>query len=172
MLRNAAARFARNIENMSGGRMRIIVDASGRHKAPLGVFDMVRSGAYEMGHTASYYYKGKDPATIFFTTVPFGTPTEMNAWYYYGGGLELLNEVMRGTISLLSLLEIRTYRWVGGLGGRLSLEDLKGLKMRIPGHAGEVVGKVGMKPMSIPLGELYTALERGTIDAVVMGGTC
>ncbi len=80
MLHNAAARFARNVEVMSGGRMRIIVDAPGRHRAPLGVFDMVRSGAYEMGHTASYYYKGKDPATTFFTTVPFGmTPTEMNA---------------------------------------------------------------------------------------------
>ncbi|MDH5480943.1 MAG: hypothetical protein OEX11_09320, partial [Nitrosomonas sp.] len=83
-----------NVEKMPGGRMRIIVDAPGRHKAPLSVFDMVRSGAYEMGHTASYYYKGKDPATNFFATAPFGmTPTEMNAWYYYGGGMALLNKV-------------------------------------------------------------------------------
>lgn len=172
MLHNAAARFARNVENMSGGRMRIIVDAPGRHKAPLGVFDMVRSGAYEMGHTASYYYKGKDPATTFFTTVPFGmTPTEMNAWYYYGGGLELLNEVY-ARHNIVAFPAGNTHLQMGGWFRKeiQSLEDLKGLKMRIPGHAGEVVGKVGMKPMSIPPGELYAALERGTIDAVEWAG--
>jgi len=172
MLHNAAARFARNVESMSGGRMRIIVDAPGRHKAPLGVFDMVRSGAYEMGHTASYYYKGKDPATTFFTTVPFGmTPTEMNAWYYYGGGLELLNEVY-ARHNIVAFPAGNTHLQMGGWFRKeiKSLEDLKGLKMRIPGHAGEVVGKIGMKPMSIPPGELYTALERGTIDAVEWAG--
>ena len=172
MLHNAAARFARNVEVMSGGRMRIIVDAPGRHKAPLGVFDMVRSGAYEMGHTASYYYKGKDPATTFFTTVPFGmTPTEMNAWYYYGGGLELLNEVY-ARHNIVAFPAGNTHLQMGGWFRKeiKSLEDLKGLKMRIPGHAGEVVGKVGMRPMSIPPGELYTALERGTIDAVEWAG--
>lgn len=172
MLHNAAARFARNVEVMSGGRMRIIVDAPGRHKAPLGVFDMVRSGAYEMGHTASYYYKGKDPATTFFTTVPFGmTPTEMNAWYYYGGGLELLNEVY-ARHNIVAFPAGNTHLQMGGWFRKeiKSLEDLKGLKMRIPGHAGEVVEKVGMKPMSIPPGELYTALERGTIDAVEWAG--
>jgi len=65
MLHNGAKRFASNVEKMSVGRVRIIVDTPGRHKAPLGIFDMVRSGAYEMGHTASYYYKDKDPATTF-----------------------------------------------------------------------------------------------------------
>lgn len=172
MLHNAAARFARNVENMSAGRMRIIVDAPGRHKAPLGVFDMVRSGAYEMGHTASYYYKGKDPATTFFTTVPFGmTPTEMNAWYYYGGGLELLNEVY-ARHNIVAFPAGNTHLQMGGWFRKeiKSLADLKGLKMRIPGHAGEVVGKVGMRPMSMPPGELYTALERGTIDAVEWAG--
>ena len=172
MLHNAAVRFARSVEVMSGGRMRIIVDAPGRHKAPLGVFDMVRSGAYEMGHTASYYYKGKDPATTFFTTVPFGmTPTEMNAWYYYGGGLELLNEVY-ARHNIVAFPAGNTHLQMGGWFRKeiKSLEDLKGLKMRIPGHAGEVVGRVGMRPMSMPPGELYTALERGTIDAVEWAG--
>ncbi len=172
MLHNAAARLARNVENMSDGRMRIIVDAPGRHKAPLGVFDMVRSGAYEMGHTASYYYKGKDPATTFFTTVPFGmTPTEMNAWYYYGGGLELLNEVY-ARHNIVAFPAGNTHLQMGGWFRKeiKSLADLKGLKMRIPGHAGEVVGKVGMRPVSMPPGELYTALERGTIDAVEWAG--
>jgi TRAP-type mannitol/chloroaromatic compound transport system substrate-binding protein len=172
MLHNAAARFASNVEKMTGGRMRIIVDAPGRHKAPLGVFDMVRSGAYEMGHTASYYYKGKDPATTFFTTTPFGmTPTEMNAWYYYGGGLALLHKVY-SRHNIVAFPAGNTHIQMGGWFRKEinSLNDLKGLKMRIPGHAGEVVEKVGMKPVSIPPGELYTALERGTIDAVEWAG--
>tara|TARA_R110002073_G_scaffold34100_6_gene101618 strand:+ start:1108 stop:2166 length:1059 start_codon:yes stop_codon:yes gene_type:complete len=168
MLHNAAARFASNVEKMSGGRLRIIVDSPGRHKAPLGIFDMVRSGAYEMGHTASYYYKGKDSATTFFTTTPFGmTPTEMNAWYYYGGGLELLNKVY-ARHNIVAFPAGNTHIQMGGWFRKeiKSLKDLKGLKMRIPGHAGEVVEKVGMKPVNVPPGELYTALERGTIDAV------
>ncbi len=168
MLHNAAARFADNIRKMSDGRMQIIVDAPGRHKAPLGIFDMVRSGAYEMGHTASYYYKGKDPATTFFTTTPFGmTPTEMNAWYYYGDGLVLLNKVYERH-NIVAFPAGNTHIQMGGWFRKeiKSLGDLKGLKMRIPGLAGEVVGKAGMKPISIPPGELYTALERGTIDAV------
>ncbi len=71
--------------------MHIKIDSSGKHKSSLGIFDMVRSGTYEIGHTASYYYKGTLPT--FFTATSFGmTPTEMIAWYYYGGGLELLNE--------------------------------------------------------------------------------
>lgn len=168
MLHNAATRFARNVEVMSGGRIQIIVDAPGRHKAPLDILDMVRSGAYEMGHTASYYYKGKDPATTFFTTTPFGmNPTEMNAWYYYGGGLELLNKVYAGH-NIVAFPAGNTHIQMGGWFRKeiKSLKDLKGLKIRMPGHAGEVVGKAGMKPVSIPPGELYTSLERGTIDAV------
>lgn len=168
MLHNAARRFAENVMTMSGGRMQIIVDAPGRHKAPLGIFDFVRTGVYEMGHTASYYYKGKDPATTFFTTTPFGlTPTEMNAWYYYGGGLELLHKVY-ARHNIVAFPAGNTHIQMGGWFRNEinSLDDLKGLKMRIPGHAGEVVERVGMKPVSVPPGELYTALERRTIDAV------
>jgi TRAP-type mannitol/chloroaromatic compound transport system substrate-binding protein len=168
MLHSAAKRFAENVGKMSGGRMQIVVDAPGRHKAPLGIFDFVRTGAYEMGHTASYYYKGKDPATTFFTATPFGlTPTEMNAWYYYGGGLELLNKVY-AKHNIVAFPAGNTHIQMGGWFRNEihSLEDLQGLKMRIPGHAGEVVEKIGMKPVSVPPGELYTALERRTIDAV------
>ena len=168
MLHNAAARFARNVEVMSGGRFSIIVDSPGRHKAPLSILDMVRSGAYEMGHSTSYYYKGKDPATTFFTTTPFGmNPTEMNAWYYYGGGLELLNKVY-ARHNVVAFPAGNTHIQMGGWFRKeiKSVQDLKGLKIRMPGHAGEVVGKAGMNPVSIPPGELYTALERGTIDAV------
>lgn len=168
MLANAAVRFARNVEKMSGGRIQIIVDSPGRHKAALGVFDMVRNGAYELGHTASYYYKGKDPATTFFTTTPFGmTPTEINAWYYYGGGLALLQKVY-ARHNIVAFPAGNTHIQMGGWFRKeiKSLKDLKGVKMRIPGHAGEVAGKAGMKPVNVPPGELYTALERGTIDAV------
>jgi len=168
MLHNAAARFARNVELMSGGRFSISVDSPGRHKAPLAVLDMVRSGAYEMGHSASYYYKGKDPATTFFTTTPFGmNPTEMNAWYYYGGGLELLNKVY-ARHNVVAFPAGNTHIQMGGWFRKeiQSVADLKGLKIRMPGHAGEVVSKAGMSPVSIPPGELYTSLERGTIDAV------
>ncbi len=172
MFHNNVHRFANNVEKMSAGRMRITVDSPGKHKAPLGIFDMVRSGAYEMGHTASYYYKGKDPATTFFTTTPFGmTPTEMNAWYYYGGGLELLAEVY-ARHNIVAFPAGNTHLQMGGWFRKEihSISDLKGLKMRIPGLAGEVVSKVGMKPISIPPGELYTSLERGTIDAVEWAG--
>lgn len=168
MLHNAAQRFADNVKKMSGGRMDITIDAPGKHKAPLGIFDMVRSGSYEMGHTTSYYYKGKDPATTFFTTTPFGmNPTEMNAWMYYGGGMELLNKVY-ARHNIVAFPAGNTHIQMGGWFKKevKSLKDLKGLKMRIPGHAGDVVERVGMKPTSIPAGELYTALERGTIDAL------
>lgn len=168
MLHNAAVRFARNVELMSGGRFSIAVDAPGKHKAPLAVLDMVRSGAYEMGHSASYFYKGKDPATTFFTATPFGmNPTEMNAWYYYGGGLELLQKVY-ARHKVVAFPGGNTHIQMGGWFRKeiRSVNDLKGLKIRMPGHAGEVAGKAGMNPVSIPPGELYTALERGTIDAV------
>lgn len=168
MLHNAAARFARNVEVMSGGRFSITVDSPGKHKAPLAVLDMVRSGAYEMGHSSSYFYKGKDPATTFFTTTPFGmTPTEMNAWYYYGGGMELLQKVY-SRHNVVAFPAGNTHIQMGGWFRKeiKSIQDLKGLKIRMPGHAGEVVGRAGMNPVSIPPGELYTALERGTIDAV------
>jgi len=168
MLHNAATRFAKNVETMSGGRFSIIVDAPGKHKAALSILDMVRSGAYEMGHSSSYFYKGKDTVTTFFTTTPFGmTPTEMNAWYYYGGGLELLRKVY-ARHNVVAFPAGNTHIQMGGWFRKeiKSVRDLKGLKIRMPGHAGEVVNQAGMKPVSIPPGELYTALERGTIDAV------
>jgi len=136
MLHKRAKRFASNMEKMSAGRMRIIVDAPDRHKAPLGIFDMVRSGAYEIGHTASYYCKDKVPATTFFTT--------NSVWYEFDRD------------ECLVLL----WRWIEitEMGGWFrkeiySIQDLKGLKMRIPGHAGEVVGRAAcyLNPFSVIL---------------------
>ncbi|MCB1773773.1 MAG: TRAP transporter substrate-binding protein [Gammaproteobacteria bacterium] len=156
------------VETMSEGRLEITIDAQNKHKAPLGIFDMVKAGQYDMGHSASYYWKGKDPNTLFFTSMPFGmTAPEQYAWFYYGGGMELMAKVY-DKHGLLSFPGGNTSNQMGGWFQKEinSLDDLQGLKMRIPGFAGEVFAKVGAKPTNIPAGELYTALERRTIDAL------
>lgn len=168
VLHHAAQRYAENVKKMSAGRIDITIDSPGKHKAPLGIFDMVRTGAYELGHTTSYYYKGKEPVMQFFTTVPFGmTAMEQNAWFYYGGGLELMQKAY-ARHNIVVFNGGNTHVQMGGWFKKevKSLKDLQGLKMRIPGFAGEVVARVGMKPTNIPAGELYTSLERGAIDAV------
>jgi len=161
-------RFAELAEEMSDGRLRIRIDSANKHKAPLGVFDMVKAGQYDLGHSASYYWKGKVPETLYFTSMPFGmTAIEQYAWFYYGDGMELMQEVYEPH-NMLSFPGGNTGIQMGGWFRKEinSLEDLQGLKMRIPGFAGEVFAEVGVSPTNIPPGELYTALERNTIDAV------
>ncbi|MBC8513195.1 MAG: TRAP transporter substrate-binding protein DctP [Candidatus Thioglobus sp.] len=161
-------RFSENVEEMSGGRMTIRVDDSNKHKAAAGILDMVGDGQYEMGHTASYYWKGKDINTMPFTTMPFGmTTAEQDAWYYYGGGEALAQEVF-SKHNVISHQGGSTGNQMGGWFRKEinSAEDLKGLKMRIPGFAGEVMSELGVAVTNLPAGELYTALERGTIDAL------
>ncbi len=156
------------VEKMSEGRLKIRIDSSNKHKAPFGIFDMVKAGQYDMGHTASYYYKGKLPNTMFFTTVPFGmTAPEQYAWFYYGDGMELAQEVY-APHNMLSFPGGNTGVQMGGWFREEieSVEDLQGLKMRTPGFAGEVMSDIGVAVTNIPPGELYTALERGTIDAL------
>ncbi len=160
--------FAERVEKMSDGRLRVRIDSANKHKAPLGVFDMVKAGRYDMGHSASYYWKGKLPETLFFTSMPFGmTAVEQWAWFYHGGGMELMQEVYEPH-NMLSFPGGNTGVQMGGWFRKEinSLDDLKGLKMRIPGFAGEVFAEVGVNPTNIAPGELYTALERNTIDAV------
>ena len=155
-------------EKMSNGRLQITIDSSNKHKAPFGVFDMVRSGQYDMGHSASYYWKGKVPNTLYFTTMPFGMiASEQYAWFYYGDGMELMQKVYE-PFNLMSFPGGNTGNQMGGWFRKEinSLDDLQGLKMRIPGFAGEVFAKLGVKPTNIPPGELYTSIERGTIDAL------
>jgi len=165
---DAVIQMADTVKEMSNGEMEIRIDSSNKHKAAFGILDMVSAGQYEMGHSASYYWKGKDANTMFFTTVPFGmTAPEQYAWFYYGGGMELMRK---------SYEKFGVYSYPGGntgnqMGGWFqkeikSLDDLKGLKMRIPGFAGEVLAKLGVVVTNIPPGELYTALDRGTIDAL------
>lgn len=165
---DASRNMARIADEMSGGRLKITIDSSNKHKAAFGIFDMVRSGQYDMGHSASYYWKGKVPNTLFFTTMPFGMITaEQYGWFYYGGGMSLMQDVYK-PFGLLAFPGGNTGNQMGGWFQKEinSVEDLKGLKMRIPGFAGEVMAKLGAKPTNIASGELYTALERRTIDAL------
>lgn len=156
------------VKEMSNGRLDIRIDSSNKHKSAFGIFDFVKSGQYQMGHSASYYWKGKNFNTMFFTTVPFGMiAPEQHAWFYYGGGMELMKKVY-DQYGILSFPGGNTGNQMGGWFKKeiKTVEDLKGLKMRIPGFAGEVLAKLGAKPTNIPPGELYTALERNTIDAL------
>ena len=165
---DATKNMARMVDEMSNGRLKIRIDSANKHKSALGIFDFVRTGQYEMGHSASYYWKGKDINTLFFTTLPFGMTTpEQYAWFYHGGGMELMQEVY-DEYGILSFPGGNTGNQMGGWFRKEinSLEDLQGLKMRIPGFAGEVLAELGAKPTNIPSAELYTALERNTIDAL------
>ncbi|MBM9512090.1 TRAP transporter substrate-binding protein [Desulfogranum marinum] len=161
-------KLAKLLDEMSGGQFTIRVEGAEKHKAALGILDMVKGGQYDMGHSASYYWKGKDMAMVFFTSVPFGmTASEQYAWFYYGGGMELMQEAYE-KYNVLSLPGGNTGVQMGGWFRKEinSLDDLKGLKMRIPGLAGEVFAKLGVNVTNIPPGELYTSLDRGTIDAL------
>jgi len=165
---DASKNMVKMVKKMSNGRLNIRIDSSNRHKSPLGVFDFVRTGQYQMGHSASYYWKGKNFNALFFTTIPFGmTAPEQYAWFYHGGGMELMKKVY-DQYGILSFPGGNSGNQMGGWFKKEinSIADLKGLKMRIPGFAGEVFAKVGAKPTNIPAGELYTALERNTIDAL------
>ncbi len=165
---DATKNFAAAVKTMSNGRLDIRIDSSNKHKSAFGIFDFVKSGQYEMGHSGSYYWKGKDFNTLFFTTIPFGmTAMEQYAWFYHGGGMELMAETYK-PYGILSFPGGNTGMQMGGWFRKEinSVDDLEGLKMRIPGFAGEVLAELGAKPTNIPPGELYTSLERNTIDAL------
>lgn len=172
ILGDASKNMAKLAEEMSNGRLQIRIDSANKHKAPLGIFDMVKSGQYDLGHSSSYYWKGKVPNTLYFSAMPFGMmSTEQYAWFYRGGGLELMQEVY-APHNLLSFPGGNSDIQMGGWFKKEinTIDDLKGLKMRIPGFAGEVMARVGAKPTNIAPGELYTSLERGTIDALEWAG--
>lgn len=168
LLGEAPSLLAERVAKLSNGRLTIRVDTANKHKAPLEIFDMVRGGQYDMGHSASYFWKGKDPNTLYFTTMPFGmTAPEQFAWFEHGGGIQLMQQVY-GKYGLLSFPGGNSGQQMGGWFRKPmnGLEDFQGLKMRIGGFAGEILAEVGAKPVNIAPGELYTALERNTIDAL------
>ncbi len=159
--------LARLIGEMSGGRIRVRVYGAGELVPAFEAFDAVARGTAEMGHGAAYYWKGKSEAAQFFAAVPFGlTAQEMNAWLYHGGGLELWREVY-APFGLVPAAAGNSGVQMGGWFNReiRSLDDLKGLKMRIPGLGGEVLRRAGGTPVNLPGGEIFTALQSGAIDA-------
>lgn len=159
--------FAILVNEMSAGRLQVHVFGANELVPALGVFDAVSSGAVEMGHTGAYYHKGKINAAPFFTTVPFGmNAQEMNAWIHYGGGLELWREIYQ-PFNILPFAGGNTGVQMAGWFNREinSIEDFRGLKMRIPGIAGEVFQRAGGTAVTIGGGELYTSMQTGVIDA-------
>ena len=160
--------FARYVNEMSGGRLQVRVFGAGEIVPAFEVFDAVSQGAAEAGHGASYYWKGKIPASVFFTAIPFGmTAQEMNGWLHYGGGLELWQELYEpfGVIPFAG--GSSGVQMAGWFNRELkSKDDLVGLKMRIPGLAGEVFDAAGGTAVRIAGGEVYTSMQTGVIDAV------
>ena len=166
-LGTAAERLAERVKTMSAGRLTIKVYAGGELVPPLEVFDAVSRGTAELGHGAAYYWKGKVPAAQFFTAVPFGLSTsEMNAWLSKGGGQALWDEAY-APYGVKPLAVGNTGMQMGGWYNKEidSLDDLKGLKIRMPGLGGEVLNRLGATTVNLPGGEVFTALQSNAIDA-------
>ncbi|NJK58667.1 MAG: TRAP transporter substrate-binding protein [Pleurocapsa sp. SU_5_0] len=155
------------ISAMTGGKFTIEPYAAGEIVPGLEVLDAVQNGTVECGHTASYYYVGKNPALAFGTCVPFGlTAQQQNAWYYQGGGLEAMHELY-SDFNIINFPAGNSGAQMGGWFKKeiKSVADLNGLKMRIPGLGGKVMASLGVNVQVLPGGEIYLALERGAIDA-------
>ena len=166
-LGTAPENFARRVEAMSAGRLSIKVFGAGQLVPAFEVFDAVSQGTAEMGHGAAYYWTGKVKATGFFTSVPFGlNAQEMNGWLHYGGGLELWRELYE-PFNLVPFAGGSTGVQMAGWFNREinSMQDIKGLKMRIPGLGGDVITRAGGVSVTMPGGELYTSMQTGVIDA-------
>ncbi|MDE0349255.1 MAG: TRAP transporter substrate-binding protein [Gammaproteobacteria bacterium] len=166
-LGTAPERLADIVGEMSAGRFQIKVYAAGELVPAFEVFDAVAEGSAEMGHGAAYYWRGKAPIAAIFATVPFGlNAQEMNGWLHYGGGLELWRELYEpfGVVPLAA--GNSGVQMAGWFNKEItSLEDLQGLKMRIPGIGGEVLERAGGVPVAMPGSEIFTSLQTGVIDA-------
>jgi len=166
-LAGAADLFARKISEMSGARFQISVHGGGELMPPGAVVDGVQSGAVEVAHTAPYYFVGKDETFALGCAIPFGlNARQTNAWMMEGNGLKLMRDFYRG-YNIINFPGGNTGAQMGGWYRKelKSLADMKGLKMRIAGFAGKVMERLGVVPQSIPGTELYSALEKGTVDA-------
>ena len=160
--------FAKRLADMSEGRIQAQYFAAGERVGAFDSFDEVASGNAQAYHAADYYWKGKHPGWAYFTSVPFGlTYTEMNAWIRFGGGQELWDELAGRRLTSRRLMAGNTGVQMGGWFNKEinSADDLKGLKMRIPGLGGDVMAKLGASPVSLPGGQIYENLVSGAIDA-------
>ncbi len=167
VLGTGANKLAKLITQMSGGRLKVKVYGAKELVPAFEVFDAVSRGTAQMGHGAAYYWKGKSPAAQFFSAVPFGlTAQEMNGWLYHGGGMELWQETYESFGLIPAAAGNTGVQMAGWFNKKInSIDDLKGLKMRIPGLGGEVLKRAGGTPVSLPGGELFTSLKSGAIDA-------
>ena len=159
--------LADHVEAMSGGNFKIKVYSGGELVPPFEVMDSVQQGSIQVAQTASYYFIGKNPALAFDSCVPFGmTSRQQSAWLHVGGGLDLI----RGLLSDFNIISFPAGNTGAQMGGWFkkevnALSEMKGLRMRIPGMGGQAMSKLGVSVQNIPGGEIYTALERGAIDA-------
>lgn len=172
VLYNNSEHFCQRLRELTGGRFDIRVFPAGEIVPALQVLDAVQQGTVEMTHTCSYYYVGKDKTFGFGTTMPFGmNARQMNAWLLLGGGQALLDEFYAG-YGIVSFPVGSTGVQMGGWWRRpiAGLADLKGVKMRIPGMGGMIMERLGVLPQQLPVGEVYQALEKGTIDAAELVG--
>ena len=168
----SAERVAERIGAMSGGRLQVTVYAAGEVVPAFEVLDAIGSGVAEMGHTASFYWQGKEPAAVFFTTVPFGlTPTEHVAWVEAGGGQALWDELY-APFGAKPFMGGNTGVCMGGWFRRelRSLADARGLKIRSLGLGGEVFRRLGATPQTTPPAEILASLQSGVLDAAEFVG--
>jgi TRAP-type mannitol/chloroaromatic compound transport system substrate-binding protein len=159
--------FCKRVAEITDNKFQITPFAAGEIVPGLQVLDAVQNGTVEMGNTALYYYWGKDPAFTFGTALPFGlNARQMNSWLRFGGGHELLNDLLK-EYNCWGVAAGNTGAQMGGWFRKeiKSLEDLKGLKFRIGGFAGTIVSKLGVVPQQLAGGDIYPALEKGTLDA-------
>jgi TRAP-type mannitol/chloroaromatic compound transport system substrate-binding protein len=165
-LGTSAERLAKRIEAMSSGRLVVKVFAAGELVPALQCLDAVAGGTAEMGHDAAYYHVGKAPAAGFYTAVPFGmTATELEAWVGFGGGQELWDELY-DQFGIQAFLAGNTGVQMGGWFRKevKSVDDLKGLKFRMPGQGGQALAKLGVTVVTLPGGEIFANLQSGAID--------
>ena len=163
----ASEMLTRRVAALTGGRFAIRSFPGGEIVPALQVADAVQAGTVEVGHTASYYYFGKDPTFAFDCAVPFGLNSrQQTAWFDQGGGRELLRDFFR-EYDIVNFMGGNTGAQMGGWFRKeiKSVEDLSGLKMRIGGFAGRVMQRLGLVPQQLAGGDIYPALEKGTIDA-------
>ncbi len=166
-LATSAERLAQNITAMSNGRLTVKVYGAGEYVPAFQVFDAVSSGTAEMGHSAAYYWRGKAPIFSVFGTVPYGmTARETNSWLHYGGGLELWREAYEPFNLIPFPAGNSGVQMAGWFNKEINgLEDIQGLKMRIPGLGGDVFQRAGGVAVQLPGNELFTSLQTGVIDA-------
>jgi TRAP-type mannitol/chloroaromatic compound transport system substrate-binding protein len=162
-----AETISKRVASATNGKFQIQVFAAGEIVPAFGVVDAVQNATVECCHTAPYYFFGKDPTFAFACAIPFGMNARLqNSWMYYGGGMALMHDFLKG-YNIISFPAGNTGAQMGGWYRKeiKTVADLKGLKIRIGGFAGTVLAKLGAVPQQIPGGDIYPALEKGTIDA-------